>query len=131
MTDLIKTSAVFIRANISTSESLNLVVGLDDMINCRTDRHSALSAISAITGRSFDIAGHVPNSATAFVLVSVRELRQALDEKDFDLAFDIADVLHSMPDKYTLHDKKAVESFNKVCIQPFNSKRMCQLPEIV
>lgn len=131
MTDLIRSAAGFIKANTDAADSLDLAAALDDMMNCRTYINDALSSIYAITGRSCGIIAPVPNDATAFVLVSVRELRIALDEKSRGLACDIADVLRSMPEKDGFHDKKELQSFNTNYIQPFNSKHLCHLPEIV
>lgn len=131
MTDIIRTVARFIRANSDSTESLDLAATLDDMMNCRTFIHDALLAISTITGHGFGIIALVPNNATAFVFISVRELRRALAEKNTELAYEIADILQNFPDDNKLHDQKAVLDFNKAYIWPFNGKHLSHLPEIV
>ena len=131
MTDIIRKTAVFIRANADTAESRHAADALADMIDGRISADEALAILSDSLGCELQIKSPVPNAATAFVVFSSRELRRTLDSGDTALACDIADVLQALPENMYLSDKKAVSAFNKTYIRKFNKKHMSRLPEIV
>ncbi len=64
----------------------------------------------------------VPNEETSFVVQTVNVLNTALKSGNFDVAYDIADVLKSLPDTEILKNKNAVRDFNKTHITVLNQK---------
>ncbi|MBR6996437.1 MAG: hypothetical protein IKH96_10535 [Ruminococcus sp.] len=131
MTDIIRKTAVFIRANTDTAESRQAAAALADMIDGRISADEALAILSDCLGCELQIKSPVPNGATAFVVFSAREMHRALESGDEAFAGDIADVLQALPDKEHLNGKKAVSAFNKTYIRKFNKKHISRLPEIV
>ncbi len=131
MLDLIRKTAVFIRADIRSAKSIRTAEVLECLIDGSLAEDAAVSEISACLNFESRINYCVPNNATAFVVFSVKALNKALSGNDFGLAYDIADILQALPEKEYLKDKKAVFSFNKTYILKFNKKHLSHLPEIV
>ena len=131
MLDLIRKTAVFIRADVCSANSIRTAEVLESLIDGRLAEDAAVSEISACLNCESRIKYCVPNNATAFVVFSLKALNKALSRNDFGLAYDIADILQALPEKEYLKDKKAVSLFNKTYIRKFNKKHLSHLPEIV
>ena len=131
MTELIKATSVFIRANTGSEEALKASDALANAIDGAISLTSAVSVISSLLGREFLVRDCVPNGATAFAVNAVRELRKALRADEPGTAYDIADILQALPEKVYLTDKRAVSDFNRTYIAPFNKKHGLKLPLIV
>ena len=74
MTGLLKITAVFIRANVDSSEALKAADALADMTEGRITAEAAVSVISSflnkdleMLSREYEIKECIPNGATAFV----------------------------------------------------------------
>lgn len=131
MTELIRTTAVFIRTNTDTAEALKAAVTLADAIDGNIPLSAAVSGLSALTGRKSEVKDCVPNTATALVVSCIRELRSTLTVHNRELADDIADVLQALPENKYFSDKKTTAAFNSSCIDKFNTKHGIKLPHIV
>ena len=131
MTELIRSAAIFIRANVDSDEALKTAEALAELTDGRIPAEAAVSVISSFLHRDFEIREYVPNEATAFVVTSVKELHKALTERDLGLAYDIADILQALPESKLIGDKRSVSDFNKVYIKQFNKKHGIKLPVIV
>ncbi|WP_295085893.1 hypothetical protein [Ruminococcus sp.] len=131
MTNFIKLTAVFIRANVESLEALNAADALADITDCIITIDDAVSVISSLLNREFEINECVPNVATAFVVTTINALRKALHEHDFRLSYDLADILQALPDNEYLCNKEDISSFNNTYIKKFNKKYGLKLPLIV
>ena len=131
MTNLIRLTAIFIRANVESIEAVNAADALADVTDGVINIEEAGFVFSSLLKRKFEITDCVPNVATAFVVTSINELRKAIHERDFKLSYDIADILQALPTNEYLKDKKAVSSFNKIYIMKYNKKHGAKLPLIV
>ena len=99
MLDLIRKTAVFIRADIRSAKSIRTAEVLESLIDGKLAEDTAISEISACLNFESRINYCVPNNATAFVVFSVKALNKALSGNDFGLAYDIADILQALPEK--------------------------------
>ena len=131
MTDLIRLTAVFIRANVNSDEAVNAADVLADLTGGNIPIEEALPVISSLLNRKVEVRDCVPNMATAFVLTSIRELRKALHDGEIGFAYDIADIMQAIPENEYISDKKAVSAFNRTYIIKFNKKHGTKLPLIV
>jgi hypothetical protein len=131
MTDLIRLTAVFIRANVNSDEALNAADILADVTEGNIPIEEAVPVISSLLNRKVEVRDCVPNTATAFVLTSIKELRKALHDGEIGLAYDIADIMQAFPENEHLSNKKAVSAFNKTYIVKFNKKHGTKIPLIV
>ena len=112
-------------------EALKAADTLVDLTDVRISAEDAVSVISSLLKCELEIKECVPNEATAFTVISVKELRKALTERDLGLAYDIADILQALPEKKFISDKRSVSDFNKDYIKQFNKKHGIKLPLIV
>ncbi|MBR5682367.1 MAG: hypothetical protein IKW96_03665 [Ruminococcus sp.] len=131
MTDIIRLTAVFIRANAGSAEAVKAADALADMTEGSIPMEEAVYVISGLLNRELEVRECVPNAETAFVLASLKELRKALHDGSTGSAYDIADILQALPEKEYLSDKKAVSAFNRTYIIKFNKKHGTKLPLIV
>ena len=72
---------------------------------------TAISAISSKLLKKVWIYDNVPNCATAFVVTTIKLLRDILVAQHYWIAQDIADLLIAMPSKEKLSDRNAVFDF--------------------
>ena len=79
MTDIIRKTAVFVRANAESSRGQRAAAALADMIDGKITADEGLAALSECLGCELQIKSTVPNEATAFVVFSAREIRSAFD----------------------------------------------------
>lgn len=131
MIDVIKKTAGFIKEHPKSPNSLCCAEALYGIINGSMTSKSAITAISSILGYSININDDVPNVATAFVVTSVKLLRDILVAQHYWIAHDIAELLLDMPSKDKLNDRNMVFDFNAARIRPFNQKYPFRIPDIV
>ena len=60
-----------------------------------------------------------------FVKKAMEIARDNLNTNEFDIAYDIADILHVLPDIVIQNDKKGLKKYWKVYIERFNKKWKC------
>ncbi|WP_295072904.1 hypothetical protein [Ruminococcus sp.] len=128
---LIKETARFIKDNSKTPDSLCCAEALYGIINGSMSEATAISAISSKLLKKVWIYDNVPNCATAFVVTTIKLLRDILVAQHYWIAQDIADLLIAMPSKEKLSDRNAVFDFNAVSIRSFNQKYPFRIPDIV
>ena len=113
MIEVIKQTARFIADNPKSPNSLCCAEALYGIIKGTMPRKSAITAISSILRCNITINDNLPNGATAFVVATVKVLRDILVAQHYWIAQDIATLLLSMPNKERLSDRNAVFDLQK------------------
>lgn len=127
---LIKETARFIKDNTQTPDSLCCAEALYGIINGSMSEATATSAISSKLLKKVWIYDNVPNCATAFIVTTIKLLRDILVAQHYWIAKDIADLLIAMPSKDKLSNRNIVFDFNATSIRSFNQKYPFRIPEI-
>ena len=128
---LIKETAEFIKTNPKSPDSLCCAEALYGIINGTMSRQTAISAISSKLLMNVSIKDNVPNGATAFIVRTIKLLRDILVAQHYWIAYDISDMLMALPEKEEMNDRNIVFDYNCKYIKPFNGKYPFRLPELV
>ncbi|MDD7517205.1 hypothetical protein [Ruminococcus flavefaciens] len=131
MIALIKQTSDFIRQNVKSPDALCCAEAVYGIVNHTMATDTALSAISALLKKNVAITEDIPNVATAFVVASVKLLRNVLVAQNYMLAYDTADMLHELPTKPHYSNSGDIFDYNCNYIRSFNKKYPCRIPEIV
>ena len=67
----------------------------------------------------------VQEKVIEFVKKAMQILGDSLSTHEFDIAYDIADILHVLPDIVIQNEKKSLKKYWKVYIEGFNKKWQC------
>ena len=120
---------VFIRADIYHSDNIKFVKVLLSSINEELTNSVMVERIFCISSelkhqlilQDGDIY-IMSKEAKDFVLSSLHILCKELEEKRYDFAYDIVDMLHAFPHMIICNDKKQIRNYWKIYVRPVMKK---------
>lgn len=62
-----------------------------------------------------------------FILIALQAIKENIQLKKYEIAYDIADILHTFPDFVISNNKKEMKKYWKVYVNPFIKKWKCNL----
>ncbi|MDE7183112.1 MAG: hypothetical protein K2O40_01275 [Lachnospiraceae bacterium] len=69
----------------------------------------------------------IPDRLLAFVNLALEVMREALHAGEFEMAYDLADMLHVLPDVIADNDKASRRSYWKIFVVSFQKKWHCNI----
>lgn len=69
----------------------------------------------------------VPDGMMVFVNQALEVMKEALHAGEFEMAYDLADMLHVVPDVIAENDKASMKSYWKAFVVPFHKKWNCSI----
>lgn len=121
---------VFMRFNISSPQNTELV---DILTNCMNSNCDNCLLVDLISNRQGELREQLlleegegygtNNNIKSFLLQMLEFISEGVDTQNYDMAYDIVDMLHVLPDVIIANDRKQLKQYWKIYVKPVLKRR--------